>query len=607
MAGSDDAIGEARRPRRLRLPRLAGALRHAPPGHAADAPAEGSGPRAAWRSRIDARALARAAALRAVAHLPAVAAGLAASIPILNSTIRAANAGWVPAGDDGIIATRGWDVLTSHTPLVGQYSEAGLVVHGQVMHSPGPLLYWLIALPARFGAVTSIAVTMGVLNTLAVIVCVVLARRRGGLPLMFMAAVGIALITQTHLMYAAPTVVLVAVAAGGLALPWLERRRRRRRARASPRHEAAPVGRGVWRWALAAGVVTLACWAAPIADQIENNPGNMSMIVNTIEHRGSALGSGVGWNAVVRPVGIRPWWLYVPATEWDRKYDVGAVPRQRGGPLDHPSGGEVDSAIVIIGALAATAAFAVFMLQWDLAAAVLIGLGMCAAIGLQAASNPAPPLLAGTLGYTLWWGSELGFWVWLVLAWAIWMGLASLTKPARRALRRRLRARGRTPPPRARLLATAVASLGALGGTVAVGSAVADTARPDSHHIQYQPVRTVAAGIARAIPPHQTINFKFGTLDLGTQPTEPAIRFLLVRHGDRVLANGSFPRLGSYYELYHRPVQWTVFLTDAVAPKRHFTLAARVRFVDGWGHETLSAWVRHLTPTAAAAPTTRHR
>jgi hypothetical protein len=28
------------------------------------------------------------------------------------------------------------------------------------MHSPGPMLYWLLALPARFGSVTSIAVTI---------------------------------------------------------------------------------------------------------------------------------------------------------------------------------------------------------------------------------------------------------------------------------------------------------------------------------------------------------------------------------------------------------------------------------------------------------------
>ena len=70
-------------------------------------------------------------------------------------------------------------------------------IHGQVMHSPGPMLYWLLALPARFGSVTSIAVTMGVVNTLAIIGCVALARRRGGLILMFATAIGIALMAQS--------------------------------------------------------------------------------------------------------------------------------------------------------------------------------------------------------------------------------------------------------------------------------------------------------------------------------------------------------------------------------------------------------------------------
>jgi hypothetical protein len=107
-------------------------------------------------------------------------------------------------------------------------------------------------------------------------------------------------------------------------------------------------------------------------------------------------------------------------------------------------------------------------------------------------------------------------------------------------------------------------------------------------------VRAIAAGIERVVPPGQTLNYRFGNLDLGTQPMEPAIRFFLVRHGDRVLAVGSFPRLGSYYELYHRHVQWTVYLTDGNKPRRHMTLAARVHFTDGWGHETLSAWVRRV-------------
>src|SRR5580704_18213130 len=231
----------------------------------------------------DARRFAKRVAALVWRCAPPVAAGLAAAIPVLVSTANAADAGWVPAGDDGIIATRGWDVLSAHTPLVGQYSEAGRVIHGQVMHSPGPMLYWLIALPARFGSVTSLAVTMGVVNTLAIIGCVLLARRRGGAVLMFGTAIGIALmcqslpteslhdiwnpaaglfpfllliflawsiacgdarllplalldasyVTQTHLMYAAPTAVLLVVGCGGLLLGWLERRRR---LRAEPRH-----------------------------------------------------------------------------------------------------------------------------------------------------------------------------------------------------------------------------------------------------------------------------------------------------------------------------------------------------------------------------------
>ena len=87
---------------------------------------------------------------------------------------------------------------------------------------------------------------------------------------------------------------------------------------------------------------------------------------------------------------------------------------------------------------------------------------------------------------------------------------------------------------------------------------------------------------------------------------EPAIRFLLVRHGDRVLAKGSFPRLGSYYELYNRPVQWTVHLLDGTRTQPHMTLAARVHFTDPWGKEVLSAWARKVQSRRESAATQRH-
>ncbi|HYB23277.1 MAG TPA: hypothetical protein VED41_05735 [Solirubrobacteraceae bacterium] len=597
--------------------------------------------------RLGVRTLARRLAAAVWWCLPCLAAGLAAAIPVINSTVKAVRAGWMPAGDDGIIATRGWDVLTSHTPLIGQYSEAGLVIKGQVMHSPGPMLYWLLALPAHYGSVTSLAATMGALNTLAIVGCVMLARRRGGLVLMFAAAVGIALmsqslpteamhdiwnpaaglfpflaliflgwslacgdywllpltaldasyVTQTHLMYAAPSAVVLAVGLGALLIRALARRRWRwplRRRKRRPEQAATAAARGgsprqrsprVWPWALAALVLAAGCWTPPAIDQLDNNPGNLTMIVRTAEHRGHALGASVGWHAIVRSVGLRPWWLYVPASEWERKYDV----------LATPSDGAVESTLAILAVLALVVLLGAGLRRPDLATAALVGLGLCAAIGLEAASNPSTTLLAETLGYTMWWGSELGLWVWLILAWALWLGLTALARTAARGVRRRLPTSSSGWLSRLRLGTVTIASLAGIAGVAAVGNAVAATAKSDSHVYDYQPIHQIAAGIERLLPAGVNVDYGLGALSLTTQPMEPAIRFLLVRHGDRPMAEGSFPRLGSYYELYDRPVQWKVYLTDSVRPQRHMTLAARVRFVGPWGRAVLSAWVQRVT------------
>ena len=82
---------------------------------------------------------------------------------------------------------------------------------------------------------------------------------------------------------------------------------------------------------------------------------------------------------------------------------------------------------------------------------------------------------------------------------------------------------------------------------------------------------------------------------------EPALRFLLVRHGDRVMAPGSFPRLGSYYELSGHPYEWVVYLTDGTRPAAHMRLASRVSFRSPWGQEVLSAWVRRVHPAGRSS------
>jgi hypothetical protein len=145
------------------------------------------------------------------------------------------------------------------------------------------------------------------------------------------------------------------------------------------------------------------------------------------------------------------------------------------------------------------------------------------------------------------------------------------------------------------------AGLVALICVVAAGAAVASSARPDTHVYDYHPIRTIATGIERVIPPGRTIAYRAGPLDVATQPIEPAVRFLLVRHGLRPLADGALPRLGTYYIEDHRTVQWIVHLLDGTRRPRGMRLLARASFTGPWGPEVLSAWARQVVPAAPTA------
>src|SRR4029077_13283629 len=131
-----------------------------------------------------------------VDHSVTFVVGLCAAGPVIASTLRALVDGWMPAGDQAIIATRAYDVFTSRTPLVGQYSDASTVTH-DVVNSLGPMLYWLLALPARFGSPGTLTLAIGLANTLAIVGVVALARRRGGLALMFVTAIAVVLMCRS--------------------------------------------------------------------------------------------------------------------------------------------------------------------------------------------------------------------------------------------------------------------------------------------------------------------------------------------------------------------------------------------------------------------------
>ncbi len=139
-------------------------VRPAPGGarSAAAAAAEpvGAGFRGRWR-------LAAAIALTAVALAPAVAAVV----------VRFAS-DYVPVQDLAIIDLRVRDVWSSHIPLVGPYSKG--------WSHPGPLLFWLLALPSGLLGQAAWATPVGgaLLQAGAIAASARLAWRKGGLALL---------------------------------------------------------------------------------------------------------------------------------------------------------------------------------------------------------------------------------------------------------------------------------------------------------------------------------------------------------------------------------------------------------------------------------------
>ena len=71
-------------------------------------------------------------------------AHLAAWLPFVTGTVRLVRDGWFPLGDNAAIALRSWNSLTAHGPLVGQATR---LAHG--VFDPGPLEYWLLAIPVH--------------------------------------------------------------------------------------------------------------------------------------------------------------------------------------------------------------------------------------------------------------------------------------------------------------------------------------------------------------------------------------------------------------------------------------------------------------------------
>jgi hypothetical protein len=211
-------------------------------------------------------------------------------------------------------------------------------------------------------------------------------------------------------------------------------------------------------------------------------------------------------------------------------------------------------------------------------AGALIALTLCAGLAAVAYATPATHLLAGTLAYTLWWGSPAGMFVWLMLGSSLGRPLAQRIAPLRRPA-------VLAPAPRIGAVAIAAAAV------AIAAAAVASSERSDYHLAEYRPLRTLYAALDRGIPTGRTVRLP-NALGDATFRFKMAARYALVRRGIRPLSPGTDVRLGSWYELHKHPYDCTVYVEDGSArPPGRAALLARVVLRDGARNYPVTAWV----------------
>jgi hypothetical protein len=470
--------------------------------------------------------------------------GLVASVPVVAVAVHAVAAGWVPDGDRGDFAVRAYDVFTGRSPLLGPWSSGATAAAGEVAYSPGPMLFWLLAIPARFFDGSSLHLTGALVNLVSVVGLLALAHRRGGPPLTFATAVALPLMlaslppeirsdfwnssapllpfallvflcwslatgeyrllplavlvasfaAQTHLTFAVPSAGVLLIGLIGLALSRPSRGGERTRP-----------------WLIAAVLVALVCWTPALVDQVTNHPGNLSLLVDAAQTSERTLGKRAGWHAAVRMIGVRPWWLNGPREPLGRIVDIANGP----GALTIAT-----AALMLIGLALAV------LVGWrrrrrDLCAAGALGLALCAAIAIDTASTPRSVWL--TVQYTLRWANPAGMCVWLLLGWS----LAVLALP------------GRTIPWRP------AATIAVVVAVAAVGAAVVLHTTYDIH--PYAEQRALDDRVVAALPDRGTTRVD-NSSSFAAASFKSGLIYALRRDGKEAVTAGAGPALGPAYD-----------------------------------------------------------
>lgn len=290
------------------------------------------GPRALWRVVV------------VLTLLPLVISGVTMAITVGN--------GYHPWGDWAGMEMFVRDV-GHHPVLVGLYSRDN-------WSHPGPVLFYLLAIPYRLSGDSSIGMHLGALliNGASILGMAAIARRRGGTPLLLSTLLGCALLmrtlgphfvrdpwvcyvtvlpfglmvllawsmtcgetwalpvgagvasylAQTHIGYV--PLALPLLAWGGLGLLWRAVQAQRGSGDTTTREPGGPTVASVVRASVVSGVVILVLWLPPIIDELfhYHSPGNFSKIVDWFQ-KGKVHTLHEGYRVVAGEFGWPPEWM----------------------------------------------------------------------------------------------------------------------------------------------------------------------------------------------------------------------------------------------------------------------------------------------------------
>jgi hypothetical protein len=360
------------------------------------------------------------------------AVGLAmVAVPFVAVVALALTRPWSSSTDLALMELRTLDVGGPATPLVGPYSRFG-------WYHPGPLAFWILALPYRLAGGRPVGLLVGTaaVHAAAVAACLVLARRRGGRALAGLTGLFLALLLagfgarvlvnfwnpylpllalvflvlatwsviegdvgllpaivavscfawQSHLSYLPVTATLVVVGAAGAA------------------HRLGRAGRRRGLALASITAVTAAVCLAPIlVEQRAEAPGNARLIVETLRHPPAPMiGTDRAARIVARQLG--------PAAPWLRGEDGDSRDEREG-----IRAGEAPTLLLAL-PLAVVVALAIASVRMGAAAAArLLGLtALCAGIGLLTVARTA----GEPFTYLVAWLRPLAMTVWLAAVWA---------------------------------------------------------------------------------------------------------------------------------------------------------------------------------------------